>query len=51
MPDRKYTAPALEKGLDILDLLAGHGLAITLSQISVALGKSVGEIYRVPLAS
>ncbi|EJL37986.1 transcriptional regulator [Caulobacter sp. AP07] len=46
MPDRKYTAPALEKGLDILDLLAGHGQAMTLSQISVALEKSVGEIFR-----
>jgi DNA-binding IclR family transcriptional regulator len=46
MSDRKYTAPALEKGLDILDLLAGHGQAMTLSQISVALGKSVGEIFR-----
>jgi hypothetical protein len=46
MSDRKYTAPALEKGLDILDLLAGHGQAMTLSQISVALEKSVGEIFR-----
>ncbi|HWW26359.1 MAG TPA: helix-turn-helix domain-containing protein [Caulobacter sp.] len=46
MSDRKYTAPALEKGLDILDLLASHGQAMTLSQISVALEKSVGEIFR-----
>jgi DNA-binding IclR family transcriptional regulator len=46
MPDRKYTAPALEKGLDILDVLANHGQAMTLSQISVALEKSVGEIFR-----
>jgi len=46
MPDRKYTAPALDKGLDILDLLGDHGQAMTLSQISVALGKSIGEIYR-----
>lgn len=46
MSDRKYTAPALEKGLDILDLLAGHGQAMTLSQMSVALDKSVSEIFR-----
>ena len=46
MSDRKYTAPALEKGLDILDLLASHGQAMTLSQISVALEKSVGKIFR-----
>lgn len=46
MTDRKYTAPALEKGLDILDLLARHGQAMTLSQISVALEKSVSEIFR-----
>lgn len=44
--DRKYTAPALEKGLDILDLLARHGQAMTLSQISVALDRSVGELFR-----
>jgi DNA-binding IclR family transcriptional regulator len=36
----------LEKGLDILDLLAQNGEAMTLSQISVALGKSVGELFR-----
>lgn len=46
MTERKYTAPALEKGLDILDLLAQHGQAMTLSQISVALGRSVGELFR-----
>jgi DNA-binding IclR family transcriptional regulator len=46
LTDRKYTAPALEKGLDILDLLARNGDAMTLSQISVALGKSVGELFR-----
>jgi len=46
MSERKYTAPALEKGLDILDLLARHGQAMTLSQISVALEKSVSEIFR-----
>jgi DNA-binding IclR family transcriptional regulator len=44
--ERKYTAPALEKGLDILDLLAQNGQAMTLSQISVALGRSVGELFR-----
>lgn len=46
MTERKYTAPALEKGLDILNLLADHGEAMTLSQISAALGRSVGELFR-----
>jgi DNA-binding IclR family transcriptional regulator len=46
LTERKYTAPALEKGLDILDLLARNGEAMTLSQISVALGRSVGELFR-----
>lgn len=46
MTERKYTAPALEKGLDILNLLSQNGQAMTLSQISAALGRSIGEIFR-----
>jgi DNA-binding IclR family transcriptional regulator len=48
MSDRKYAAAALENGLDILDRLAGHGRAMSLSQISVALGKSANRTERRP---
>ncbi|RZJ79950.1 MAG: IclR family transcriptional regulator [Brevundimonas sp.] len=44
--DRKYRAPALEKGLDVLELLASHGGAMTPSQMSSVLGRSVSELFR-----
>jgi DNA-binding IclR family transcriptional regulator len=44
--DRKYRAPALEKGLDVLELLAAHGAAMTPSQMSIELGRSVSELFR-----
>ena len=44
--DRKYRAPALEKGLDVLELLASHGAAMTPSQMSSELGRSVSELFR-----
>ncbi|MFN3668226.1 MAG: IclR family transcriptional regulator [Brevundimonas sp.] len=44
--DRKYRAPALEKGLDVLELLAAHGEAMTPSQMSTELGRSVSELFR-----
>lgn len=43
---KAYSAPALEKGLDILELLASEDLGLTQSEISRALGRSVGEIFR-----
>lgn len=43
---RKYRAPALEKGLDILELLAAHGGPMSLSQISSALERSTSELFR-----
>lgn len=43
---RKYRAPALEKGLDVLELLAAHGAAMTPSQMSSVLGRSVSELFR-----
>jgi DNA-binding IclR family transcriptional regulator len=42
----KYRAPALEKGLDILQLLAGERVPLTLSTICQRLGRSQGEIFR-----
>jgi DNA-binding IclR family transcriptional regulator len=44
--DRKYRAPALEKGLDVLELLASQGPALTPSQMSAELGRSVSELFR-----
>ena len=43
---RKYRAPALEKGLDILELMARNSLPMTLTQISMALDRSVSELFR-----
>jgi DNA-binding IclR family transcriptional regulator len=44
--DRRYRAPALEKGLDVLELLARNGTAMTASQISAALDRSMNELFR-----
>jgi DNA-binding IclR family transcriptional regulator len=43
---RKYSAPALEKGLDILELLAAHAAPLTMSQMATELGRSLGELFR-----
>lgn len=44
--DRNYAAPALEKGLDILELLSGEGDGLTQHQIAQSLGRSASEIFR-----
>nr|WP_298723237.1 IclR family transcriptional regulator [uncultured Steroidobacter sp.] len=44
--ERKYSAPALEKGLDVLELLAARGTPLTMSQIAAELGRSVSELFR-----
>jgi DNA-binding IclR family transcriptional regulator len=41
-----YSAPALEKGLDILELLHESEVALTQREISARLGRSVSELYR-----
>src|ERR1700692_2344648 len=43
---RRYSAPALEKGLDILELLAGKSGSLSLSEISDGVGRSKSEIFR-----
>lgn len=43
---RRYRAPALEKGLEILEFLAPGTRAMTLSEISVGLKRSKSEIFR-----
>lgn len=44
--DDKYRAPALDKGLDILELLAAQPKGMTRSEIVKSLGRSSSEIYR-----
>ncbi|MBV7396757.1 IclR family transcriptional regulator [Mameliella sediminis] len=41
-----YSAPALEKGLDIIELLSAQETGLTQSEIARGLGRSVGEIFR-----
>ncbi|WP_204115261.1 IclR family transcriptional regulator [Shimia biformata] len=51
-PDRpspdleKYSAPALSKGLDILELLASQTRGLKKAEVAAALERSVSEIYR-----
>ena len=42
----KYRAPALDKGLDILELLAESPAGLTQIDIAKGLGKAANEIYR-----
>jgi len=42
----RYAAPALEKGLDILEALANVDKGLTLSELAGALNRSVSEIFR-----
>lgn len=42
----RYAAPALEKGLDILEALSGSSDGYTLNELSQAVGRSVNEIFR-----
>ena len=41
-----YSAPALEKGLDILELMSGEALGLSQNQIAQRLNRSTGEIFR-----
>lgn len=43
---RSYAAPALEKGLDILEILCRSDRPLTQKEIANGLGRSLGEIYR-----
>ncbi len=45
-PSRRYTAPALDKGLDILELFASESEGLTASEVARRLGRTVGEIFR-----
>ncbi len=43
---QRYRAPALDKGLDILELLARERHPLTISMISQRLGRSMSELFR-----
>ena len=45
----KYATPALDKGLDILELLAHQPEGLTMSQLARGLQRSVSEIFRMLL--
>lgn len=47
MKGTKYTAPALEKGLDIIEYLSSVNTPRSQAEIAQALGRSPNEIYRV----
>ena len=42
----RYAAPALDKGLDILELFASEAKGLTTSEVARRLGRTVGEIFR-----
>ena len=42
----RYRAPALDKGLDILELLAASSAGLTQAEIAKGLGRGPNEIYR-----
>src|SRR6185369_4928114 len=44
--DERYRAPALDKGLDILELLAGVDGGLTQAEIAKKLDRSPNEFYR-----
>ena len=46
VPISRYRAPALEKGLDVIELLAAQKSPLNLSAISHRLGRSSGELFR-----
>jgi DNA-binding IclR family transcriptional regulator len=46
LPSARYAAPALDKGLDILELFASEPDGLTTSQVARRLGRTVGEIFR-----
>ena len=45
-PQTRYTTPALEKGLDILELFASTSAELTKSEVARRLGRTVSEVFR-----
>ena len=46
---RRYPTPALEKGLDILELFAKETIGLTKSEVARRLGRTVSEVFRMLL--
>ena len=46
---RRYPTPALEKGLDILELFASEPTGLTKSEVARRLGRTISEIFRMLL--
>ncbi|MCJ8323393.1 MAG: IclR family transcriptional regulator [Rhizobiales bacterium] len=46
----KYSSPAVDKAVDVIEFLASKRESVSITTISEAVGRSVGEIYRVILA-
>jgi DNA-binding IclR family transcriptional regulator len=44
---RRYSAPALEKGIDIIEALADAESGLTISEISQRLGRPMSELFRI----
>lgn len=45
----EYAAPALERALDILELLAATSGEMTISEIGQGLGRSISEVFRITI--
>jgi len=48
-PQGNYTAPALEKAFDIIELLASIPGGATLNEIAKRLDRSIGELFRITI--
>ncbi|MHA6717954.1 IclR family transcriptional regulator [Sphingomonas sp. RS6] len=48
-PERQtiYAAPALEKGVDVIELLSTEPMGLTISEIAQRLGRSISELFRI----
>ncbi|HUD27262.1 MAG TPA: IclR family transcriptional regulator [Novosphingobium sp.] len=44
---RSYSAPALEKGIQILELFGTEPRGLTISEIAQKLGRSISEVFRI----
>lgn len=44
---REYSAPALEKGIEIIELLADNPGGLTISEITTRLKRSMSEVFRI----
>lgn len=45
--DWRYTTPALEKGLDALELFAGESDGLTKAEVARRMGRTISEVFRV----